>query len=224
MLAAALKAVNDLRSARTRSLLWRSLGLTLALLVVAFIAIQTLFGVLVALPGWIEGLIHVLGGLGLLIVSVFLVAPITAAIAGLYLDDIAAHIEETRYASDPPGRPLGVADGLWVSLKFAGLVVVVNVGALFLLLVPGINVMAFYLANGYLLGREYFELAAMRHMRPREARALRRDNRLRVFLSGLLIAGMVSVPVVNLLTPLFATAFMVHTLKDVQRRRPETGS
>ena len=93
--------------------------------------------------------------------------------------------------------------------------------ALFLLLIPGVNLIAFYLGNGYLLGREYFELAAMRHLPAAEARQLRQANRGLVFLCGVIIAGLASVPIVNLLTPLFATAFMVHVYKRItigQRR------
>jgi len=97
-------------------------------------------------------------------------------------------------------------------------VLAVNILALFLLLIPGINVIAFYLGNGYLLGREYFELAAMRHMPPAEARELRRANRTTVFLCGLIVAGIASVPILNLITPLFATSFMVRIYKDLARR------
>ena len=105
-----------------------------------------------------------------------------------------------------------------LALKFFLVVLLVNIVALFLLLVPGVNLIAFYIGNGYLLGREYFELAAMRHMPPAEAKKLRQANRLTVFLAGLIIAGIASVPILNLITPLFATAFMVHMYKDLARR------
>jgi CysZ protein len=97
-------------------------------------------------------------------------------------------------------------------------VLLVNIVALFLLLIPGVNLVAFYIGNGYLLGREYFELAAMRHVAPADARRLRKANRLTVFLSGLVIAGLASVPILNLVTPLFATGFMVRVYKDLARR------
>jgi CysZ protein len=93
----------------------------------------------------------------------------------------------------------------------------VNSLALFLLLIPGINLIAFYFGNGYLLGREYFELAAMRHMPPEEAKQLRKANRVTVLLCGLIIAGVASVPILNLITPLFATAFMVRIYKGLSR-------
>ena len=107
---------------------------------------------------------------------------------------------------------------VWLALKFFVVVLLVNIVALFLLLVPGVNLIAFYLGNGYLLGREYFELAAMRHMPPPESEEARQANRLTVFLGGLIIAGLASVPILNLITPLFATAFMVRIYKDLARR------
>jgi CysZ protein len=103
-------------------------------------------------------------------------------------------------------------------VKFFLVVLVVNLVALFLLLVPGVNLIAFYAGNGYLLGREYFEMVAMRHLSLEEARRLRKANLATVFLAGLIIAGLASVPIANLLTPLFATAFMVHVYKSLARR------
>lgn len=215
MFASAIKAMTQVVSPPFRAVLIRSLGITVLMLVVAIVTITTLFGAMAALPGWIEAIIQFVGGLGLVFVSFFLVAPITGLIAGLFLDDIAEHVEREDYPNDTPGKTLGAIDGLGVSLKFGLVVVAANIAVLFLLLIPGVNVMAFFMANGYLLGREYFELTAMRYMAPDIARELRRENRVRVFLSGLAIAGMVTVPLLNLLTPLFATAFMLHTVKDV---------
>jgi CysZ protein len=102
-----------------------------------------------------------------------------------------------------------------LSAKFLAVVILGNIVALFLLLVPGVNIAAFFLVNGYLLGREYFEFAAMRFRDEPEAKALRRRNFGTVFLAGLAIALFLAVPIVNLLTPLFAAALMVHLHKMV---------
>ena len=100
-----------------------------------------------------------------------------------------------------------------------------NLIALVLLLVPGINLAIFFLVNGYLLGRELFEFAAMRFLPEAEAKASRRRNAGTVFLAGLVIAAFMAVPLINLLSPLFACAMMVHLHKSVERaektaRRP----
>jgi len=108
--------------------------------------------------------------------------------------------------------------GLILSVKFFGVVILGNLLALVLLLVPGINIAAFFVVNGYLLGREYFEFAAMRYRTEAEAKALRGRYGTTVFLAGLLIAGFLAVPLLNLLTPLFAAALMVHLHQRVSRK------
>jgi len=219
MLAAAARAFGELSTPDFRAVLFRSLGLTIALLVAVMVVLQALFATLVVLPGWLETAIQIIGGLGLLIGSVFLLAPITSLIAGLYLDDIAGEVERRTYPNDPPGAELPILGSIWIALKFTIVVVLVNVLVLVMLLLPGVNVIAFFVANGYLLGREYFELAALRHLPAKQVKALRKAHRGRIFLSGLVIAAMLAVPILNLLTPLFATAFMVHTFKDLMAKR-----
>jgi CysZ protein len=99
------------------------------------------------------------------------------------------------------------------SLGFLLVVGLGNLFALVLLLVPGINLAAFFLVNGYLLGREYFEFAAMRFMSPADAKRLRSRNSTTIFFAGLIIAAFLSVPLLNLLTPMFAAGMMVHLHK-----------
>ena len=108
------------------------------------------------------------------------------------------------------------------SLKFLGVVILGNLLALALLFVPGINLIAFFVINAYLLGREFFEFAAMRYRSEAEARALRSHYGVTVFLAGLLIAGFMPIPLVNLLTPLFAAALMVHLHKAISQREAKT--
>ena len=94
-------------------------------------------------------------------------------------------------------------------------ILAVNIVALPFYLLPGVNLVLFWIINGYLLGREYFELVALRHIGLEDARALRRRHKLRIFVGGVAVAGFATVPFLNLLTPLFATAFMVHISKRI---------
>jgi CysZ protein len=218
MLAAAGQAFQELFTPPFRAVLIRCVAFTVGLLALLIAVIVWGFGYFAVLPGWIETTIQWLGGLALVVGSIFLIPPVTSLIAGLYLDDIAAVVEKEHFPSDLPGRELPTVQTIALALKFFVVVLLVNILALFLLLVPGVNLVAFYIGNGYLLGREYFELAAMRHLAPAEARRLRKANRLTVFLSGLVIAGLASVPILNLVTPLFATGFMVRIYKGLARR------
>jgi CysZ protein len=217
MLSAAGQAFRDMFTPPFRAVLFKCVGFTIALLVLLVVAIEWTFSYFVQWPDWIETAIEWLGGLALVVGSIFLIPPVTSLIAGLYLDDIAALVEREHFPADPPGHELPTLQAIGVALRFFIVVLLVSLVSLFLLLIPGINLIAFYLGNGYLLGREYFELAAMRHVPPAEAKSLRRANRLTVFLSGLVIAGVASVPILNLITPLFATGFMVRVYKSLAR-------
>ena len=166
----------------------------------------------------IDTLAFFFAGVGIFIGLAYIIAPVSAVVAGYFLDDAAELVEQEHYPSDPPGRPLSFARSLIYGLRFAGLALLVNAVALILFFIPVVNVAAFFLANGYLLGREYFELAAGRFRPMPEAAAMRTANRGTVFAAGLLLAVLVAVPILNLLTPLFGVALMVHLHKGLALR------
>jgi CysZ protein len=221
MIDAARLAFSDIFSPPFRAVMWKSLGLTLGLLLLVWLGLQALFGWLVDIESypWIETVLSIVAGLGILVGLAFLVAPVSSLFAGLFTDEIAGLVERRHYATDPPGTDVPVLASLRDTIVFTGVVILVNVVALLLLLVPGVNLVAFFVGNGYLLGREFFEAAARRFHDRDAARALRRENAGRVFLGGLVIALFLAIPLLNLFTPLFATAFMVHVYKRVERRR-----
>lgn len=234
ILDAARAAASQLFSQEFRSVFFKTLGLTLLALVALWFGLKELFewlalpwidALLPGLPGWAGwlGLIAaVIAGVGLALGLALLIAPVTAVVAGLFLDDIAETVERTSYPLDPPGKPVPVLQSIALALKFFAVVIVGNLIALLLLVVPGINIGAFFLVNGYLLGREFFEFAAMRFRPEAEAKALRSKHAGTVFLAGLVIAAFLAVPLLNLLTPLFAAAMMVHLHKMIAA--PEKGA
>ena len=216
MLSDAVRAFRQVFTPPFRAVFFKSLGLTLLGLFALWLVLTTLIGGFLALPWpWLEAAIQWATGTGLFIGAAFLVGPVTAIVATLFLDDISAIVEANDYPADTPGRPLPVVQSVVLSLRFFLVVVAANLFALMLLLVPGVNLAIFFVVNGYLLGREFFELAAFRHHRVGEATALRKANAGQVFAAGLMIAGVLAIPLVNLITPLFATAFMVHFHKRV---------
>ncbi|MDG4890279.1 sulfate transporter family protein [Mesorhizobium sp. WSM4887] len=229
ILDAARAAASRLFSPEFRSVFLKTLGLTLLALVALWFGIESLLEWLAwpwlqafvpGLPSWAGWLSGIIAGILLAMGMALLVAPVTAIVAGLFLDDIAEVVERTDYPGDPPGRAVPVLQSLALAIKFFGVVILGNIVALLLLLVPGINLAAFFIVNGYLLGREFFEFAAMRFRPEAEAKALRRKYAGTVFLAGLLIAVFLAVPLLNLLTPLFAAAMMVHLHKAVSARDP----
>jgi CysZ protein len=219
MIQSALLALRQAVSPPFRSVLLKSVGLAVLLLVVLGIGLQWLVARLIEFDNQsVELLATIIASLGIVVGLVFLVPPVTSLMAGIFLDEIAGTVERTSYPDDPPGRDLPLSQSIPASLRFFGVVVLVNLGALLLLLVPGVNMVIFLVANGYLLGREYFELAAARFRPIAAAKALRRRHAATVFFAGVLITGFVAIPIVNLATPLVATAFMVHLHKRIARR------
>lgn len=230
ILAAARQSLTNLFAPETRSVFWKVLGLTILVLIGLWFALRGVFigyvwpyfaDLLPSVPdwaGWLGFGFAIIAGIGLALGLALLIAPVTALIAGLFLDDVAEVVERRDYPGDPPGSALPIGRAVLESVQFLGVVIVGNVIALMLLFVPGVNLIAFFLVNGYLLGREFFEFAAMRFRPPQEAKAFRQKHRGTVFLAGLLIAGFLAIPFVNLLTPLFAAGLMVHLHKAISAR------
>jgi CysZ protein len=214
----AIDSFADILSPPFRRVMLKSLGLTILVLVVGGYALDRVALSFVHAPsGWIATAISVLIGLGLIVGLIVLAAPTTSLVASFYLDEIADLVEREVDPAGPPGRPAPMLDSMFYALRFAGLSLLVMLVALVLLFVPGIGLIAWIAANAYLLGREYFELAAMRFRAPAEAQAMRRHFAGRVYFAGLFIAGFVSIPLLNLFTPLFATALMVRVHKRLER-------
>ncbi len=219
MISAAQLALSQIISPPFRGVLWKSVGLTLALLAALWIIIQAVILQFLVLPfGWMETAFSVASGFGLLVGMAFLIAPVTTLFAGLFLDDVAAIVESENYPGDPAGTPMPIVAGMVIAIKFFGVVILANMVALPLVLLLGFGVLIFFGANGYLLGREYFQMAALRFHDARTVKALRLKHGGRIFLAGLMIAGFLAIPFVNLLTPLFATALMVHIHKRIEAR------
>lgn len=239
ILTIASRAFGDLFSAPIRGVFWKVIGLTLLFLVALWYVLRLLF-LDYAFPwlegwlpdmgnwaGWFDAVVGILSALGIAAGMAFLIAPVSAIIAGLFLDDAADSVEKASYPSDTPGQALPLGQSILSSLRFFLVVIAANLAALVFLLVPGVNLVIFFLVNGYLLGREYFEFAAARYLGPDRARAWRGRNQCRVWLAGLAIGLFLMVPVLNLLTPLFAAIFMVHYVKALMRQeagQPVAGS
>lgn len=237
MLDAAVKALSQILSPPMRTILWRSIGLALVLITVLAIGLQRLLSWF-ADSGevWAEGMlgpgfhsmlhalswvISIAAGLGVVLGGIFLMPAITSLVASLFVDDVADHVEREHYPADHPGVALPVTLATIEGVKTALLTILVYVVALPFVLFAGVGFIIFFIATAWLLGREYFELAAMRFRSPDDAKAMRKENAATVFTAGLFIAAFVSIPIVNLATPLFGMAFMVHMYKRLSGPRRE---
>ncbi len=234
MLDAAIKALVQMSTPPFRSILLRSVGLAVIFLIALGVGVyEGLAWLTGAGETWAEGtlgtnshwpllvlakLVAIAFSLGIVVGGVFLMPAVTALVASFFGDEIAEHVEREHYPLDPPGAALPLGRAILEGVKTASLAVVVYLCCTPLLWLVGFGAVLFFLATAWLLGREYFELAAMRFHPVMEAKALRRLHGGAVFLAGLFIAGFVSIPIVNLATPLFGTAFMVHMHKRLVGR------
>jgi CysZ protein len=166
-------------------------------------------------------IVSIAAGLGIVFGAVLLMPAVTSLVASIFVDEVADHVEREYYPAEQPGTALPFTLAMVEGSKTALFTVLVYLIALPLVLVAGAGFLVFFIATAWLLGREYFELAALRFRSPAEAKAMRRQNAATIFTAGLVIAAFVSIPIVNLATPLFGMAFMVHMHKRLSGRRPE---
>ncbi|CDO39438.1 cysteine biosynthesis protein CysZ [Bartonella henselae] len=227
---AAYRALQRLLTPEYRIMILKALGLTFIVLFIIWLFVRQLFmsyfavwiahffPVLSNWRGLLELSILIIFNLGLALLMAFLIAPITAMIGSFFIDSAAEIIEKEDYPNQPIGSTLSLGRSLILSLKFVTLSLLGNAIAFILFFVPGINLIAFYIINGYLLGREYFMFAAYRFRSEREARAFLHVHSMTIFGAGLLIAFFVSIPLLNLATPLFAAALMTHLHKMLSQK------
>ena len=221
-----LKTVGQLADRRTRKVLWRSAALTAVLLAVLLVAAGMALDRLIVLENeLIDGFLAVAGGLAVFVLAMLLFPGLVRVVSAVFLDEVAAATEARHYPDLPPPLGQGAAAAAIAAVRFASIAIVLNLICaplyLLLLLLPPLGLLLFYAVNGYLLGREYFELVAERRLQPDQAAALRQAHRVRLLVYGAGIAFALTVPIVNLLVPVLATAFMVHVVEAWRRKSGE---
>jgi uncharacterized protein involved in cysteine biosynthesis len=237
MLDAAIKALTQILSPPMRAILWRSIGLALILIVVLAVSLQRLLSWF-ATSGmvWAEAtlgpdyhtplnvlswMVSIVAGFGIVFGAIFLMPAITSLVASVFVDDVADIVEREHYPAERVGTALPYGLAISEGIKFAALTLLVYLIALPFALFAGLGFIAFFIATAWLLGRQYFEFAALRFRPVEEAKAMRRHHAGMVFAAGLIIAAFVSIPIVNFATPVFAMALMVHLHKQLSGPRPE---
>lgn len=230
ILAAFLKALSQAADSRFRRVLAQGLALTLALLVALWVAtiwlVRRVTPDTLTLPwlgevAWLDTAASAGSVLLLLLASVVLMVPVASAFTGLFLDRIADAVEARHYPALPVARSQSLAEQFTGSLGFFALILVANLIALAVWPFTGpLAPLLFWALNGFLLGREYFTLAALRHLPPAQAKRLYRANRLTVWAAGTLMAAPLSIPLVNLFIPVLGAATFTHIFHALRRRSP----
>ncbi|WP_420029951.1 EI24 domain-containing protein [Rhodovulum sulfidophilum] len=232
MLTAFLKTLGQIGDRAFRRVLLLGIGLSVLLLAAIYAVIFFLIGWLVpdtlSLPWigeihWVDNILSGASFLLMIVMSVFLMVPVASAFTGIFLDDVAEAVEARHYPDLPPATPIPLLDQIRDSIGFLGVVLGVNLVALVLYFFVGpVAPFLFWAVNGFLLGREYFQMAAMRRLGRQGARDLRRRHGATIFLAGLLMAVPLSLPLVNLVIPILGAAVFTHLVNRLieARRAP----
>jgi CysZ protein len=222
MIQALIAAFTDLREPGIRRVLGKSLILALGVLALTAVLVWLLVVWLTDLQiGWLDSIIEFAAGLGVVVLAWLLFPVAVSSTVGVFLDEVSDAVEARHYPALPPAPGQPLAAEIKSALAFAGIALALNLLLLplYLLLffLPPLYALIFYGVNGYLLGREYFEQVALRRLDPAAARMLRRAHQGQVLLAGVVIAFLLTVPLVNLIAPVVATAFMLHLVTGLTR-------
>jgi len=220
MLRAFSLAIGQLGEPRFLRLVLLGIGAALGLLLALAAAISWLLAYAVPADwSWAQIPAAAFGGIAGLVIAWFLFPAASAMAAGALVAPLAAEVERRHYPAAPPPRASGMVEGLVQTLRLVGAGILLNLLALpVYLLVPGVNLILFVVLNGYLIGREYYETAALRRFAPTEARRLRRRGRAGLWIVGAGLALLMTIPGLNLLVPFVAVTAMVHLVERERSR------
>ena len=221
-----LKSVAQFDDPKFRRVLWRGMGLTIALLIAACLLVN--FGInqllssawaanLIGDQSWLGALINIGGALFTIALSIWLMVPVTSAIIALFLDEVAQAVEARHYPHLPKQTATKLQDQILVGIRFLGILLLANVGALILsMIVPLLAPFVFWATNGYLMGREYFQMAAMRRLPRAQAQELFQRHQGSIWTAGVLMAIPMSIPLVGLFIPILGAATFTHQFERLR--------
>lgn len=223
------KALGQLGDKRFQAVLLKGLGLTVALLVAVYLAFVWVIGVFVpdtfSLPfigevHWIDNALSIGSFFFMILLSMFLMVPVASAFTGIFLEEVSEAVEDRHFPSLPPVPRQTISDLVIDSLGFLGVIIAANLVALVLYLLLNIAApVIFWALNGFLLGREYFQMVAMRRLGREGAKAARKRHMPEIWLAGALMAVPLSIPIVNLLIPVLGAATFTHMFMRLEGKQ-----
>lgn len=223
MIAALFKALNQMPDPAFRQAIGRTLLFSLLLFAGLLYAAWWLLSETQLFSwGWLEAIIDVLGWVAGLIAAFVLFPGAALVIISFMLEPVARAVEAKHYPDLEPPRHQPVSEAVWIGLRFAAIAVLLNLIFLPLYFVPVLNVFVFGVLNGYLLGREYFELIAPRRLEPASVRPMWKRYRGRLWIAGMIITLLLSIPFVNWIMPVAAAAFMLHIFEKLRQQDSAT--
>jgi len=217
MFSALTATLGQLTDPRLRNPILLSIAGSLVVILLLGVVVWFVLDMFAFFGGWLDEVAAWVASLIVIVLGLVFFPGASNAISSLFLDSVAKAVEAKHYPDLGPARSQPLTEAIIEGLRFLAMTIAINIVLLpVYLFVPGLNLVVFYGANGYLLGREFFEMVALRRLEPAEAKALRKRKAGAVFVSGVLIAAVMTIPIVNLAGPVIATAFMLHRFENLR--------
>lgn len=216
MISSFFKAIGQIPDPDFRSVMGRSLLYVIGIFVLLMsftwwlIVSSRFFGI-----GWLEWMVDFVGGATAVVVAFLLFPGAMMFVVSLMLEKIARAVEKKHYPYLPPPQPQAMSETVLIGLRYTSIVIALNLLFLPLFFIPVINIFVFIGLNGYLLGREYFELVALRRLQPDAVRKIWREHRSQLCIAGMIITSLLTIPVVNWFMPVVAAAYMLHIFERI---------
>ena len=208
-------SILDLLEPDIRTILFKTVILSLFSIIMIVYMCWTLFNTHQVFDIWLLGpILSWAWGLLALIFGALLLPPITIIIGSIYSDSIVDHIEKKYYPSRLGMRQIKLSElGFSISKNFC-ITIIVNIllapvyliGTFF----PIISFLIFYSVNGYLIGKELFETVASRHLEMKDRYLLKKQNNNKVIIGGIIMVGISTIPILNLIAAVLGIVFMTH--------------
>jgi len=153
-------------------------------------------------------------GIILFITASAILGPLIAVLGSIYSEEIAHHVEKKHYPNRMGHRLVGVAESIKASghLLLKSLTVNILLTPIYIVggFVPIISVLIFFGVNGYLLGREFFEIVASRHIGRGDRVLFWKANRGGSIFIGVIIVCLSTVPLLNLVSAMLGVIISTH--------------
>jgi CysZ protein len=214
-------AVRQLGDPKLRGIIWWSLALSLVLQVgLAVLAWWALRSFAHFEWKWLDAAVVWLGSGAVVALALMLFPASFGIVISVFMEQIADVVESEHYPQLGPAHGIPIWTGIWTGVAFLLAVVALNLVMLPLyiiaIFVAGLGAVLFYAINGWLTGRVYYEQVALRRLRPAEVKAWRRANTGVLWLTGVAIVFLGTIPILNLIVPVLGVAAMVHVAQTLK--------
>ena len=214
-------AVRQLGDPRLRAVIWQSLALSLVMqIAIGGLAWWCLQHFVHYDIGWVNSLIQWLGGAAVVVLALLLFPASFGIVVSVFMERIADIVEDEHYHQLGRAHGISAWTGIWTGVVFLVAVIVLNLVMLpfyiLAIFVAGLGAVLFYAINGWLAGRMYYEQVALRRLSPAEVKAWRKANLWPLWLTGIVIVFLGTIPVLNLIVPVLGTAAMVHVAQTLK--------